>query len=191
VDPPPETSPFWKALKLVSAAGRPRHCEGWPRLDSRIDCGNAFSSVDASTCDLSQFDQISFVRIVSGISLHNRKEENFAGGTISIRPDRCTMENLRLFDQISIHIDQAISQYPIRSVGEREHRCPRTDSPLGGARWFERDRPSPTSTFDPATNALKSGRMFSTPGLLIGKPVHEFVDLSEQRTRVAHPRRET
>jgi hypothetical protein len=77
------------------------------------------------------------------------------------------------------------------SDGERGHRCSGTNSPLGGARWFEGGRPLPTAMFDPTANALKNGRMFSMPGLLIRTSVREFVDLSQQRTQVAHPRRET
>jgi hypothetical protein len=116
--------------------------------------GNVFSSMEASTYDLRQFDQI------------------------SIRSDRYAREHLRQFEHISIHIDHSIGQHPLTSDGEPGHRCPRTDSPLGRARWFERCRPSPKSTFDPATNAPKNGQMFSMPGLLIGKSVREFVDLS-------------
>jgi hypothetical protein len=119
------------------------------------------------------------------------RRKGFTSGIFSIRLDRCTMENLRQFDQISIHIDDSIGQHPLTSDGERGHRCPRTDSPLGRDRWFEGRQPSPTSTFDPGTNALKNGRLFSMPRLLIGKYVREFADLSQQRTRVVHARRET
>jgi hypothetical protein len=122
-------------------------------------------------------------------AMERRKE--LASVTFSIRPDRCTIENLRQFDQLFIHIDYSIGQHHLTSDGERGHRCPRTDSPLGRASWFEGRRPSPRFTFDPAANALKNRQMFSMPGLLIWKSVREFVDLSQQRMRVAHPRRES
>jgi hypothetical protein len=121
------------------------------------------------------------------------RRRTFTSVAFSIVPNRCSIENLRRFGQIPIHIDDSIGQYPLTSEAERGHRCLRTNSPLEGANWFEKSRhsASPTSTFDPMTNPLQNGRMFSIPGLLIETSVREFVNLEQQGAQPAHAPQQT
>jgi hypothetical protein len=116
------------------------------------------------------------------------RRKAFTSVAFSILPNRCSIENLRQFGQIPIHIDDSIGQYPLTSEAEHGHRCLRTDSSLEVAHWFQKSRhlASPMSMFDPMTKTLKNGRIFSIPGLLIEKSVREFVGLEQQGAQLAH-----